>query len=390
MESLQVDAVAEPPSNAQRDLPGSLHSSQPAGPVEETLFEACPVNEPVESCENSLEPPMTVERKLLEELNYHTYGSRMDKAESHRAPSSAAALEAERRRKVSYDPFPKVPAMPHTQDLYTGPRNSGPVVSPHGANANPYSYSWKPTPAATTPEPAPVPLDPTEFYGAGPANLRTPSPEDLYGSNPASKQPVPESGMDHHPKPLNPYFNAYLKSPSAGPGVLESTHFTKMNVTRSPSYGHSAGEPALYTIINSSGIQIGSYNCLKITDHTVQPNTVPADTHNNCPEYQKLFNSTAVVSEMHLNIVRENLGKHWKHFARKLGFQDPELDEIDHDYERDGLREKVYQMLQKWLMTEGSKGATVGKLAQALYTCHKIDLLNSFVRISQESETSNK
>nr|XP_020645493.1 receptor-interacting serine/threonine-protein kinase 1 isoform X1 [Pogona vitticeps] len=386
MESLQVDAVAEPPSSGRTDLPGSLHSSQETSAVDERFFEACPQNEPVESCEHALEPSTTVERKLQEELNYHVFGSRMDRAESHRVPYSAAVQDTERKRRV----FTKVPDLPPSEKLYIRPRNSGSVVNPSSASAGPYGYPWKPTHAAATPETAHLSLDPNGFYGAGPANLKTQSAEDLYSSHSAtpfnSKQPVPESGVNHHPESPSPYLNPYLKSLSVGPGVAESTSFRKTNFARSPSYGHSTGEPALYTIINSCGIQIGSYNHLKIKD---QPDIAPADTQNNSSDYQKLFNSTALVSEMHLNVARENLGKDWKHFARKLGFHDAELDEIDHDYERYGLKEKVYQMIQKWLMREGSKGATVGKLALAFHACHKTDLLNTLVKISQESEMSN-
>lgn len=96
--------------------------------------------------------------------------------------------------------------------------------------------------------------------------------------------------------------------------------------------------------------------------------------------------STAAISDVHLNLVRDNLARQWKHCARKLGFSEPDLDEIDHDYERDGLKEKVYQMFQRWQMKEGSKGTTVGKLARALFACRRIDLLNSLVKISQESQ----
>uniref|UniRef100_UPI00406DA56F Receptor-interacting serine/threonine-protein kinase 1 n=1 Tax=Mus musculus TaxID=10090 RepID=UPI00406DA56F len=90
-----------------------------------------------------------------------------------------------------------------------------------------------------------------------------------------------------------------------------------------------------------------------------------------------------VDTDEHLNPIRENLGRQWKNCARKLGFTESQIDEIDHDYERDGLKEKVYQMLQKWLMREGTKGATVGKLAQALHQCCRIDLLNHLIRASQ-------
>lgn len=94
--------------------------------------------------------------------------------------------------------------------------------------------------------------------------------------------------------------------------------------------------------------------------------------------------NNTVLTDNHLNLVREKLARQWKHCARKLGFSDPEIDEIDHDYERDGLKEKVYQMLLKWGMREGSKGATVGKLAKALFGCQRLDLLTSLMQMNEE------
>lgn len=93
--------------------------------------------------------------------------------------------------------------------------------------------------------------------------------------------------------------------------------------------------------------------------------------------------STTILSEEHLNLVRENLAKQWKDCARRLGFTNPDIEVIDHDYERDGLKEKVYQMLQNWLMREGSQGTTVGKLARALYGCRRLDLLNALIKMNQ-------
>lgn len=101
------------------------------------------------------------------------------------------------------------------------------------------------------------------------------------------------------------------------------------------------------------------------------------------PKYHAIFDNTSSLTDKHLNPVRENLGRQWKNCARKLGFTDSQIDEIDHDYERDGLKEKVYQMLQKWLMREGTRGATVGKLAWALHQCCRIDLLNHLIQASQ-------
>ncbi|KAM3840339.1 receptor-interacting serine/threonine-protein kinase 1 isoform 2-T3 [Vipera latastei] len=396
MESLQVDAVSETPSRARSGTalertifkafliqeqarttrlgniylqnvyqPGSLHSSQgfTANTVDENMFAPYPENEPVESCENAVEPPANLQRKLQDELNYHLYGSRMDKPENPSAAYSAEMQEEERRRrKVSYDPFAKAPATPQTPEFYPRAQNIEASVSHNNIATAHSSHPWPSAPSGA--------IDPTGFLGSGAPNpRRVLSAEDLYGAPSAAnfnfnKPPVPETGVHSQAKPFSPY--PYSQSLS-----------TEME------------EPPHYNIYNSTGIQIGSYNYLEIKNQDIRGNSPPA-TDYSAEEHQKIFESTAIVSDVHLNLVRENLSKQWKHCARKLGFSDPELDEIDHDYERDGLKEKVYQMFQRWLMKEGSKGATVGKLARALFVCKRIDLLNNFIKISQDSGRNNR
>ncbi|XP_044280502.1 receptor-interacting serine/threonine-protein kinase 1 isoform X2 [Varanus komodoensis] len=369
MQSLEVDAVAEPPGSAQMDRPSSLHSSQglAVNSIDEAQFAASPSNEPVESCEHTFEPPMTLERKLQDELNYHVYGSRMDKPDSHPVVFSAALGEEEHRRKMSYGPFAKGPVEP-----YLRPENPRLNTSLSNPNAACYNASWQPSSTGATPERGNIFLPPNRIHGAEPTNLRASlSSEDLYGSHSTSlfnlsKPPVPESDP------------------------RESLPFMKTNFAHASTYRKSSEDSAQFVINNSRGIQIGSNNYMKIKEPVHQISSAPANVPYNSVHYQKLFESAVLASDIHLNLVRDNLAKQWKHCARKLGFTDPELDEIDHDYERDGLKEKVYQMFQRWLMKEGSKGATVGKLALALYACRRIDLLNSLVKTTQESEMSNK
>ncbi|KAK7802296.1 hypothetical protein U0070_012818 [Myodes glareolus] len=142
-----------------------------------------------------------------------------------------------------------------------------------------------------------------------------------------------------------------------------------------------ADDSIRYTICNSSGVQIGNYNYMDLGPSSQLPdNMCKEESVTKC---LAIFDNNSSLTEKHLNPVRENLGRQWKNCARKLGFTDSQIDEIDHDYERDGLKEKVYQMLQKWLMREGTRGATVGKMARALYQCHRIDLLNHLIQASQ-------
>ncbi|XP_060100147.1 receptor-interacting serine/threonine-protein kinase 1 isoform X2 [Heteronotia binoei] len=372
MQSLQVDAVAEPPSSTRIDLPSSLHSSQglAANTVDEALFAACPENEPVESCETSFEPhSVNLDRKLQDELNYHKYGSRMDKPESPSVAYSAEMQEEERRRRVSHDPFVKVPATPRAQETHSRAENPRSNFGHNLINNTPahYNHLRQQSPGRVLPKRQNIPNSPNNSYGMRPVDLGTcMDAEDMYRSHSAntvnfSKPPVPESGANHQPKPSMPH------------------HIPKSQNT-------DPEELAQYNIVNSCGIQIGAYNYMAINDQNFQICSYPANTSYASADYQKLFDSTAVISDAYLNLVRDNLAKQWKCCARKLGFKDSELDEIDHDYERDGLKEKVYQMFQRWQMKEGSKGTTVGKLARALFACQRIDLLNSLVKINQESQ----
>ncbi|XP_042662861.1 receptor-interacting serine/threonine-protein kinase 1 [Tyto alba] len=375
MQSLQIDAVAEDTSNGQVDQPNSLHSSQ--GPmtsqVNEALFAASSENQPVESCETSFISADNLERKLQLEYNYHVFGNRMDKAVPP-VVYTPEMREEERRRRVSYDPFAKSPT-PQLSELY-------PRAEKAGSNTNPYFW---PQPAATTPKWGNVDI----FYGPNPNSLLTGNTEGLYGLCSAgtfnlSKLPVPESGPNLQSQNN---VNWYPKNADTDTGNKDSTSFTRGTFTYCPTAPRVSTEDSIkYNISNSSGIQIGSYNHMKIEEHNQHISTSPVATEATYLQYEAMgiFDNTTVLTEKHLNLVREKLAKQWKHCARKLGFCDPEIDEIDHDYERDGLKEKVYQMLLKWVMREGSKGATVGKLAKALFGCQRLDLLTSLMQISEE------
>ncbi|NWW15751.1 RIPK1 kinase, partial [Falcunculus frontatus] len=384
MESLQIDAVPEDTSSGQVDQPNSLHSSQ--GPmtsqVNEALFAASSENQPVESCETSFAPADNLERKLLHEYNYHAFGSRMDKAVPL-AVYSPEVIEEERRRRVSCDPFAKPSPTSQRSELYPRAEKTRSNTNPYfWANTDPNFLSQA---AATTPKWGNVDV----LYGPYPNGLPTGNPEDAYGLSSASnfslsKPPVPESGQNLQSQTN---VNWYSKNSDTDTGSRDSTSFTRGTFAYYPSAPRVSPEDSIkYNISNSSGIQIGSYNHMKIDEHNQHVSTCPVAMeaiYTEC-EARGIFDNTTVLTQKHLNLVRENLAKQWKHCARKLGFGDPEIDEIDHDYERDGLKEKVYQMLLKWVMREGSKGATVGKLAKALFGCQRLDLLTSLMQIQEE------
>ncbi|NXB82328.1 RIPK1 kinase, partial [Donacobius atricapilla] len=376
MESLQIDAVPEDTSSSQVDQPNSLHSSQ--GPmtseVNGALFAASSKNQPVESCETSFVSPDHLERKLQHEYNYHAYGSRLDKAVPP-GVCSPEMIEEERRRRVSCDPFAKPSPTSQQSELY-------PRAEKTGSNTNPYFW-----PQAVTTPPKWGNVD--AFYRPNPNSLPTGNPVDAYGLYSASnfslsKPPVTESGQNPQSQTN---VNWYSKNSDTDTGYRDSTSFTRGTLPYYPTAPRvSPDDSVKYNINNSFGVQIGSYNHMKMEEQNPHVSTCSVDMQAIYAHYEArgIFDNTTVLTEKHLNLVREKLAKQWKHCARKLGFSDPEIDEIDHDYERDGLKEKVYQMLLKWEMREGSKGATVGKLARALFGCQRLDLLSSLMQIQEE------
>ncbi|XP_054985439.1 receptor-interacting serine/threonine-protein kinase 1 isoform X1 [Sorex araneus] len=348
MQSLQLDCVALPPSRSNSEQPHSLRSSEGLGatPVEESCFAPAPDHQPEEN-------EFHLQSKLQEEANYHLYGSRMDRtAKPQPPPAVATRHEEERRRRVSHDPFAQPRPLENTQ-------------SPEGKG---FVYA-----GAAGPAPAVPASQPAGYWNGG-----LPGTQGFWAraQDPAMAAPRVWSG----PCPGTPC--PPLKVP------VPESHFVVTAPTMPFISQLSRDESARCAIYNSSAIQIGDNNYMEVNglmpppvwDYSYQsPPAEPAQE----PEYQEIFGDSTSLTDRHLDPIRENLGRHWKSFARKLGFTEAQIEEIDHDYERDGLKEKVYQMLQKWVMREGTKGATVGKLARALHQCSRVRLLNELILVSQ-------
>lgn len=340
MFSLQHDCVPLPPSRSHSEQPGSLHSSQglAVGPVEESWFSSSP-EYPQEENERS------VQAKLQEEASYHAFGIFAEKqTKSQPRPNEAYNREEERKRRVSHDPFAQ-------QRVHENVKSAGakglpyPSTTSHGNAAHQLSG-----PASQTK----VPLWNNGVYNhhgfgaTGTGVWYGPSISQPYN---AYKTPVPETNL---------------------PGSIPTMPYISLV---------PPDDSIRCTVYNSSRVQIGNYNYMDLGLSSQPPtNTCKVESTS---RHQAIFANTTSLTDKHLNPIRENMGKQWKNCARKLGFTESQIDEIDHDYERDGLKEKVYQMLQKWLMREGTKGATVGKLAQALHQCCRTDLLNQLIQASQ-------
>ncbi|XP_062850476.1 receptor-interacting serine/threonine-protein kinase 1 [Trichomycterus rosablanca] len=267
-------------------------------------------------------PPANLEQKLQQEFNYHKHGSYT--AEQQNLPPHNS-------------PGLSLPGYRCGTDL---PQQVSSV------------QSWtKPNPVAEL----------------GLATSLSPSQEAFSRPDYGSHMSLPNSQFE-------PY--QYQKPP------IERTHSYPDNIadTRKMMYSQPETGGSLY-INNSSGIQIGNNNTMHIRglDSGSTSSQSGASSSNKYIDLLKKYGDHAV-TEDHLNLVRQNLGSSWKSCARNLGLTNLDLETIEHDYERDGLNEKVHQMLMRWKMKEGFQGCTVGKLCRSLhgYVNPKVlvDLLN--------------
>ncbi|KAE8597757.1 hypothetical protein XENTR_v10016594 [Xenopus tropicalis] len=342
MASLQLDCVAEPPSLQPRDQPLSLHSSQgfiTTNQVDESLFGPA-LNEPIESEDPRQDE--TLERKLQNEINYHQNGSRLDNIGSQ-SYTPKSSLE-ERSKKV----FNEASGMNHI------PAASGFTNSPIAGNFE------------------------TPFYPASHFN----NWQDIYQRPDQNRGYVPVGSYGQTSLSQNSNTDWKEKNPTPETGA-QSSHPRSQLFARDDRTG-VVDNGLNVSISNSNSIQIGNHNTLSVISNRPKPRPeYITRTSNSSVEDLAAFECQTIVNDNHLQLLRENLSKKWKLFARHLGFREPEIDEIDHDYERDGLQEKVHQTLHKWKMREGSKNATVGKVAKALFLLGESELMHALMKMEE-------
>ncbi|XP_047446277.1 receptor-interacting serine/threonine-protein kinase 1 isoform X2 [Mugil cephalus] len=139
-------------------------------------------------------------------------------------------------------------------------------------------------------------------------------------------------------------------------------------------------DPASLYIQNASGIQIGSNNTMSIRGYDSCLSTLSANGPASSPIQEGILKyEDHAVTEVHLDLLRDNIGANWKRCARGLGLTNVEIEVIVHDYQRDGLPEMVHQMLERWKMKEGCIGCTIGKLCRALVGNIKVEVIQKIL-----------
>uniref|UniRef100_H3ANN8 Receptor interacting serine/threonine kinase 1 n=1 Tax=Latimeria chalumnae TaxID=7897 RepID=H3ANN8_LATCH len=323
LQSLQFDCV--PIESMPTDDPNSLHSSQGATvrTVDEALFSPCTRGNPVESefTVDATEGGPSLEEKLQEESNYHLYGNRMDRPES----KVMEKFIEEKNRRVSHDPF--------KQQIRLSNSNTNLVLVP----------TWS------------LYFFPPSYFVVEHGVYNTPPPNQMH---------FPLGLVQKRKLEKNRNKSWFCLSPS--PRLLVSNTGPTFNFTSPSRDGREAEAMTQLYIGEANGIQIGNNNVMSIGSQRYNA-LVPSPQRTVANEFKNLeVLDLYPIENEHLDLLQDNIAKQWKWLARKLGLTQGDIDEIDHDYDRDGLREKMYQMLQKWKMREGLKGATVGKLARVL------------------------
>ncbi|XP_039609371.1 receptor-interacting serine/threonine-protein kinase 1 isoform X1 [Polypterus senegalus] len=356
MKSLTIES-----SPSESDHPYSLHSQ---GSSEESneLVNIAAFNRQTSIQIDAQSDNDILQQKLDEEWMYHAHGSRLDQQRSQVSGSRADPVYEERNRRVSSNPHYEKKSFAQSR---LPSENEVPVGFPVSES---HHLSFFPIGEETERNQQNFPRYSNQAYAGMPKTpvYNVPLPRMI--SRPAG-YPIPESN--------NP--DTISETPMTPQNNYPSTEMGNTNI---PTFDSRAGLdgsflpiPGIQTgsglyINNVTGMQIGHNNYMSIGN---QAFSSFENLHENIEDMIKTYENYPVM-EAHMELVRNSLGKKWKHCARKLGFEEPDIEEIDHDYERDGLKEKVYQMLEKWKMREGQQGTTVGKLCRALQSCSKRDL----------------
>ncbi|XP_034410889.1 receptor-interacting serine/threonine-protein kinase 1 isoform X2 [Cyclopterus lumpus] len=199
--------------------------------------------------------------------------------------------------------------------------------------------------------------------------MPTPSHLPMSASNPSLSLLNQQHPLSHYDRQQS--WPVYPVSDTSVPGLLLT-----------PCTQQQQQDPASYIIKNASGIQIGSNNTMNIRGYESTGSLMSLPGSASAASLIKeglLKYEDHAVNEEHLDLLRDNIGATWKRCARQLGLTGVEIETIEHDCDRDGLSEKVHQMLEHWKMKEGRIGCTVGKLCRAVEGNIKVDVIQKIL-----------
>ncbi|KAG7275138.1 hypothetical protein CRUP_015792 [Coryphaenoides rupestris] len=367
------------PPDLSTDSPAPLLSSDrsaPPGPVEASIEDLH-----LFSCRTSVEVPPadhiqadarvvaanggsgpTLEQKLDMELQYHKNGNYPYVSQ----PDSAHACQL--APATASQPYPEGTSSPLRRAI------SNPVGRPY-----PEEQHQHHPPMLSSVRPASAELS----KDAGFQPISSPN-ESMASSGSGKSQYQPASSstpslVEQHQQGSSQYDRQISWPPDFAAGLRAPNKFWAPNKIGPLQ---DSGSQGLF-IHNASGVQIGHNNSMSIRGSDSSVGGL-STLHKEGSALQDLKDALQryehqAVTEEHLNLLRDNIGSNWKQCARRLGLTNVDVEAVDHDYSRDGLQEKVHQMLERWRMKEGSLGCTVGKLCQALDGLITVDVIHKLL-----------
>ncbi|XP_013410819.1 receptor-interacting serine/threonine-protein kinase 1 isoform X1 [Lingula anatina] len=164
---------------------------------------------------------------------------------------------------------------------------------------------------------------------------------------------------------------------SAKPGPTINTYSfpdASGSMTGLVHHHSSGGTTTMMNMQGLDGVQIGDKNVMYVGARPPGGSTgAKGNPGSRVVTKKKITTSSRVITTDDIDLVVQHLGSHWKRLARKLGFQDGQIDVIDSDFAVDGLQEKIYQMLTRWKQKVSTR-ATAKALAEALCEIGKADV----------------
>ncbi|KAF3699404.1 Receptor-interacting serine/threonine-protein kinase 1 [Channa argus] len=297
-----------------------------------------------------------LDEKLQREFHYHKYGCYNSKDQSD-------ALQSYSHN--SSNPF--------LQTLFSASDNT--VMHPEQDRPPHVSsvFSWtKAEPVQPTTEEEPLCYPTSGLYESMNSSVHTATHLPMSASNPSLSQFNQQQPYSHFDRQQS--WPTYPVCDTSAPDITPA-HL--LNSLKSGSLQDSGS----LIIQNASRIQIGNNNMMHIRGYELPHSlSVPAkSTATSLIQEGIQKYEDHVVTEEHLDLLRDNIGTKWKHCARRLFLTNVEIETIEHDYSREGLPEMVHQMLERWKMKEGSIGCTIGKLCRALVGIIQVDVIQNIL-----------
>ncbi|KAK5889101.1 hypothetical protein CesoFtcFv8_015133 [Champsocephalus esox] len=332
------------------DCPAPLMSSDRSVPVpvEASIEDMHDIQyeQPLQTDAKEFRSPSALEEKLARELQYHKHGSYNQLEIYQGNPNPSLQNHFSNSDQAIQQPEPDKPSCASSVQSWTKAEPVQPTSQ---------EEAYRPT---------------AGLYNSMNFSIPSPCHFPLSASSPSLSQYNQQHPHSHYDRQQScPVSDT--SAPDIKPGRLLA-----------PSKSYSPQDPGSLFIQNASGIQIGSNNLMSIRGHEASNNlmSLPSNASAHSPIKEGILKyEDNAVTEGHLDILRDNIGKKWKGCARRLGLSSVEIETIEHDCFRDGLPEMVHQMLDRWKMKEGSIGCTIGKLCRALDGHIKIDVIQKIL-----------